>query len=238
MAWYFIVLMKNEIYQQSELPTHYTSKWVNSLCIESGKKGVPIIKKQLQLFPRSRADQKACQAMKAKWANMHLRSIFCRCLGNSGDVWASTLALLIQQSHPLIIDCSGPWWQNPTGGLQTDFSLVVLNLYISIYTGTVYSRHVLLPLHFESLNRKEKQRDEGESQRSEKVKFAQSSHSDFLEQTRELVQASSLLIHFPLRAFIQLLLLFWVTGVILHHVLKWDMLLISQGGHICWFYQN
>lgn len=64
MAWYFIILVKDEIYQQSELPTHSTSKWANSLCIESGKKGVPVIKKQLQLFPRSKADQKAYQVMK------------------------------------------------------------------------------------------------------------------------------------------------------------------------------
>lgn len=30
-----------------------------------------------------------------------------------------------------------------------DILLLVLNLYINIYTGTAYSKHVLLPLHFE-----------------------------------------------------------------------------------------
>lgn len=65
MARYFITLVKEEIYQQSELPTHDTSKWANSLCIKSGKKGVPIITKQLQLFLRSKADQKAYQVLKA-----------------------------------------------------------------------------------------------------------------------------------------------------------------------------
>lgn len=65
MAWYFIPLVKDKMFQQSELTTRNSSKWANSLCVESGKKGVCIIKKHLQLFPRSNADQKAYQVMEA-----------------------------------------------------------------------------------------------------------------------------------------------------------------------------
>lgn len=150
--------------------------------------------------------------MKATWANVHLRTCFFWCMRNSGVVWASTMALLIWQSHLLIIDCSGPWGRNPTGGLQTDIFLLVLNLY-STFALELPVVGMCFCLALWRQNRKEKKkRDERDSQRNEKVKFPQSSCSNFLEQSRELVHASSLLIHCRLRAFTQLLLLFWVTG--------------------------